>query len=110
MPPKETIVEGLDLYFQYCHMQPLWLFDREDVVPPEKCHEEVIFSILALAMRFSTRPPFDRKRDQICRKYAESARGYIMLRIARGEVQLPTIQSLCLLALANFVGKLSLCY
>lgn len=104
-PPMEIAREGLALYHQYCHMQPLWLFDEEEIACPDNCPEEVILAILALALRFSKQRRFAERMDLICDKYAESARNHITLQIARGEVQLSTIQSLCLLALANFVGK-----
>ena len=36
MPPKDMIAEAIALYFQYCHKQPLWLFDVDDFLIPEK--------------------------------------------------------------------------
>ncbi|KAJ6172868.1 hypothetical protein N7485_005680 [Penicillium canescens] len=104
MPPNEVIVESFDLYQQYCHKQPLWLFDEDDLSTPEICPQEIIFGILGLALRYSSNPFVEGRVDQMCRQYTEAARGNIMLRIAQGAVQLSTIQSLCLVALANFIG------
>lgn len=103
LPPQEVVVESVGFYLRYCHKQPLWLFDEEDLLKPEQCSQEVIFGILALALRYSENPFFAGRIDKLCLEYAESARGLIMLRIAQGNAQLATIQSLCLLALANFI-------
>ncbi|KAH8797961.1 putative C6 transcription factor [Xylogone sp. PMI_703] len=87
LPPKDIILEAIQLYFQFCHRQPLWLFERNDLNPPVDRHpEELIFSLLALSTR-------------------EIARSHIMLKIGQGAIQLSTIQSLCLLAFANFVAR-----
>lgn len=104
LPPQDIVIESFGLYLQYCHKQPLWLFDADDLSKPELFSEEIIFGILALALRYSDNPFFDGRTQKMCLEYAESARGLVMLRIAQGTVQLSTIQSLCLLALANFIG------
>lgn len=106
MPPKEIIMEGIALYFHYCHKQPLWLFDPEYMPTPEKCRSEVIFGILSLALRYSNNPFVEGRKDQICRKYAEAAASYSMLRITQGTVDLSTMQSLCLIALAEYISEL----
>lgn len=85
-------------------MQPLWLFDREDFFCLDECCEEVIFSLLALSLRYSEHLFIKEQSIEMSHKYAEIARGHIMFRITQGSVQLSTIQSLCLLAFVNFVG------
>ncbi|KAL1964457.1 hypothetical protein VTN77DRAFT_6883 [Rasamsonia byssochlamydoides] len=105
LPPKDVLAEAVDLYFRYCHKQPLWLFNRDELLAPEECCEEVIFAILALTVRFSNRPFFKGQSEQLAQRYAEASRGLIIAKIAQGTVQLSTIQSLCLLAFANFVAK-----
>ncbi|RFU26534.1 hypothetical protein B7463_g9796, partial [Scytalidium lignicola] len=105
LPPKDVVLEAVQLYFQYCHRQPLWLFERSDLNHLESCPEEIIFSLLALAVRYSNAPFFECRSQDFSQKYSEIARGHIMLRIAQGTVQLSTIQSLCLLAFANFVAR-----
>lgn len=107
MPPKEVVMEGMALYFQFCHKQPLWLFDPEDFPIVEKCRSEVIFGILSLALRYSDNIFVEGRKDQICRKYAEAAASYSMLRIAQGSVDLSTMQSLCLIALAEYISEIS---
>ncbi|KAJ5612256.1 Aromatic-ring-hydroxylating dioxygenase alpha subunit [Penicillium lagena] len=95
-PPHTSISRGLDLYFEYCHRQPIWCFDREDVEDTSYLPEELACSILALTSRFS------RDRDRL-QHYGDSARSLIMLRVANGTVELGTIESLCLLSYSSFV-------
>lgn len=65
------------------------------------CCEELMLAILALTAQFLD----DTKSPEM---YADACRSLIMLRIASGKVTISTLQSLCLLAYANFVCKLSL--
>jgi hypothetical protein len=106
MAPKEIVAEGIALYFQYCHKQPLWLFDPDDLIIPERCRSEVVFSILSLALRYSNNPYLDGRTDHVCRQYAEAARSYAMFRVSQGTVNLSTIQSFCLIALAEYIGEI----
>lgn len=104
MPPKDIVEESIALYFRYCHKQPLWLFDPDDLARPAECREEVVFGILTLALRYSDNPFLAERTDQMCRQYSETARGLIMLRISQGKVDISTLQSLCLIALAQYIG------
>lgn len=100
-----VLEEAVELYFQLCHRQPLWLFEREELSIPGEISEELVFALLALTVRFSVTPFFEgRSHQEISRKYGEVSRGHIMFRIAQGTVQMSTIQSLCLLSFANFTG------
>lgn len=103
MPPKDIVEECIALYYQYCHKQPLWLFDPDDLSRPENCRDEVVFGILTLALRYSDNPFLEGRTDQMCRQYAEAARSLIMFRISQGTVDLSTMQSLCLIALAQYI-------
>ncbi|KAJ5088774.1 hypothetical protein N7456_012390 [Penicillium angulare] len=105
MPPKEIVAEGIALYFKYCHKQPLWLFDRDDVSIPETFRRDVIFGMLSLALRYSNNPFLEGRTDRMCRHYVEAARSYVMFRIAQGTVDLSTIKSLCLIALAEHIAN-----
>lgn len=105
IPPKDLVAEGISLYFQYCHKQPLWLFDMDGPFIPENHRSEVILSMLSLALRYSNNILLDGRIDQICRQYVDSACSSVMLRISQGSVDLSTLQSLCLIALAEYTGK-----
>ncbi|OCT49061.1 hypothetical protein CLCR_04690 [Cladophialophora carrionii] len=102
MPPRDAVLDTVDAYFKYCHMQPLWLFDADDLSAIEDCRDEVVFSLLALSVCHSKHIFFQGRSKQLSRQYAQLAREHIMLRIAQGKVTLATVQSLCMLALANF--------
>lgn len=106
LPPRDVVFDVVQQYFTYCHRQPLWLFDDNDMSSLLRCSEELLFSLLSLAARYSSHAYFDGQHQIFAHKYGEIARGLVMFRIAQGTVTLPTIQSLCLLALANFVGQL----
>lgn len=105
IPPKDMISKCIALYFQYCHKQPLWLFDPEIFSNLSDIPDEVIFGISSLALRYSRRHIPDGQVDQLCRQYVEAAHSLISLRIARGRVNLSTMQALCLIALAEYIGR-----
>ncbi|KAJ5151318.1 uncharacterized protein N7482_010570 [Penicillium canariense] len=94
--PSSRISQAVNLYFQYCHRQPIWCFDREEVKDTSYISEELVCSILTLTSRFS------QERDEL-QHYGDSARTLVMLRIANGTVELETIESLCLLSYSSFL-------
>lgn len=96
-PSSSAIAKAIDLYFEYCHRQPIWCFDREEVSDPSHLSEELVCCLLALTSRFS------RDRDHL-QHYGDSARSLVMLRMANGTVELETIESLCLLSYSSFLG------
>ncbi|PLB40366.1 putative C6 transcription factor [Aspergillus candidus] len=101
-PSTSTIARGINLYFQFCHRQPIWCFDREELEESGCDSQELVCSILALASRFS------RDHDHL-HHYSNTARTLIMLRVANGTVDLETMESLCLLSYLSFVeGNVSL--
>jgi hypothetical protein len=96
-PSSSAIAKAIDLYFEYCHRQPIWCFEREEIADPSYLSEELVCCLLALTSRFS------RDRDHL-QHYGDSARSLIMLRMANGTVELETIESLCLLSYSSFLG------
>lgn len=98
LPGRSDIQEGIGLYFKFCHRQPIWCFERDQVSNHGAIPEELACSILALTSRFSE------KRDRL-QLYGETAKTLIMLRVANGSVELTTIESLCLLSYSAFIGK-----
>ncbi|KAJ5466153.1 hypothetical protein N7530_009940 [Penicillium desertorum] len=95
-PSSSAIAKAIDLYFEYCHRQPIWCFDREQVSDPSYLSEELVCCLLALTSRFS------RDREHL-QHYGDSARSLVMLRMANGTVELETIESLCLLSYSSFL-------
>jgi hypothetical protein len=68
----------------------------------------VLFSLLALTMRFTEEPQFRENQSDHIRGYVEAARTLISKKIFDGTIELSTIQSLCLLSLVHFTGMLFL--
>ncbi|KAI1174708.1 hypothetical protein F4777DRAFT_589063 [Nemania sp. FL0916] len=101
-PNPADIATCIHLYFKYCHRQPIWCFEREDVSNYSSLPHELVCSILCLTARFSN------KRDRL-QLYGHNVRPLIMLRIANGTVVLETIESLCLLSYSFFIdGNINL--
>ncbi|KAK1998379.1 hypothetical protein LX36DRAFT_576364 [Colletotrichum falcatum] len=92
----DDMATGIDLYFKYCHRQPIWCFERDELGDHDSLPEELASSILALTSRFSE------KRGHV-QLYSSNAKTLVMLRIANGTVDITTIESLCLLSYASFV-------
>ena len=97
-PGRAEMAIGINLYFKFCHRQPIWCLEREDIEDYASLPEELACSILALTSRFSD------KRDHM-QLYGNIAKTLVMLRIANGTVDLTTIESLCLLSYSSFIGK-----
>jgi hypothetical protein len=95
-PDDNDMAVGIALYFKYCHRQPIWCFERDEVGEFAAMPEELACSILALTSRFS------QKRDHL-QLYGNNAKTLVMLRIANGTVDLTTIESLCLLSYSSFM-------
>ncbi|KAL3595881.1 hypothetical protein FPOAC2_10251 [Fusarium poae] len=95
-PSLSDIAAGVALYFEYCHRQPIWCFERDEVSNFVSMHDELACSILALTLRFSD-------NAHQAKLYANNAKNLIMLRIANGSVDLATLESLCLLSYSSFI-------
>ncbi|KAH8805010.1 hypothetical protein F5884DRAFT_438967 [Xylogone sp. PMI_703] len=102
LPPWEVIEEVAKKYLLYCDCQPLPLFSPNTLLQSLKNRKpEVLLSILALALRFIE--GFDANTDiQHINNYAEDARRIVMKSVTDGEVELATLQTLCLLSLVDF--------
>lgn len=96
-PSRSDLATGINMYFKYCHRQPIWCFEREEIGRQGSLPEELACSILALTSRFSE------KRDHL-QLYGNNAKTLVMLRIANGTVDITTIESLCLLSYSSFIG------
>ena len=68
----------------------------------------MIFSLLALTLRFIEDPQLRDNQSNLIRGYVEAARTLISKKIFDGTIELSTIQSLCLLSLVHFTGMLFL--
>lgn len=77
----------------------MWLFDREHIHDYASIPDELAASLLALTSRFA-------QKTERLKKYGNGARSLVMSRVARGNIGLPTIESLCLLSYSSFIGEL----
>ncbi|KAM0147739.1 hypothetical protein ACHAPG_010399 [Botrytis cinerea] len=105
LPPYEAVISIAKTYLLYCDCQPLPVFCRNRFV--ETINErdpEVIFSILALAIRFSDDDMFRDNQSELITGYVEAAQSIISARIFGGRIELSTLQSLCLLSLVDFTN------
>ncbi|CRK14736.1 hypothetical protein BN1723_010453 [Verticillium longisporum] len=82
-PGRSDMVNGINLYFKFCHRQPIWCFERDEVSDYGSLPEELACSILAVTSRFS------QKCDHL-HLYGNNAKTLIMLRIANGSAMLDT--------------------
>jgi hypothetical protein len=90
-------------------MQPLWLFDRAEMASIPDYREEILFSLLALALCHSKHPFLRGRVNELSETYAQAAREHLMQRVAKNGASLSTVQGLCMLALANLQGMLDHC-
>lgn len=96
------------LYLKYCDSQPLPLFEPTTFIQSLHTRDpEIILCVLALGLRFAETNSIP--RETLYHAVADktrSARGLVMSRIAKGKVELSTLQSLCLLSLLGLAGKI----
>ncbi|TVY27038.1 hypothetical protein LHYA1_G004755 [Lachnellula hyalina] len=103
LPPREVILNAAQTYLLYCDCQPLPLFHRSTFTQTIWNRDpEVIFSLLAVTLRFTEDIRLCVDQPDPIRDYVEAARILISKRIFEGNIELSTIQSLCLLSLVHF--------
>ncbi|PBP24582.1 hypothetical protein BUE80_DR004393 [Diplocarpon rosae] len=93
LPSWEVILGAAENYLKYCDCQPLPLFQRATFLRTLKGRQpEVVFSILALASRFTDTygPCSDQAR--LIGGYGEAARTIVAKKVFEGTVDLSTIQ------------------
>lgn len=105
LPGKDVLEDVINAYFQYCHKQPLWLFNQEDFSSIQDCSEGTLLTLLALASCHSKHPFFQGRLHELGHTYAQAAREGILQQVGEGKVSITTIENLCMLTLANIQGK-----
>lgn len=97
---REILTVVARAYLKYCECQPIPLFDETTFVQSLPDREpELVYSVFAMATRFcdNTQVPLP-SLDQISH-YCEAAYRLVMTRLIDGNVELSTLQTLCLLSL-----------
>jgi hypothetical protein len=99
-------VAAAELYLLYCDCQPLPLFERNTFITSLANRDPVVlFSILALSLRFSDDSHYPHNMMETIYGFAESARLLVMQSISNGPIELSTLQSLCLLTIVDFTSE-----
>lgn len=99
---SDAIATISQLYLNYCNCQPLALFTPKAFVETIGMRDpEVVFAILALAVRFSNTDGV----EGLDKRYADEANSLVMKRLLKGPVELSTIQTLCMLSLYDFTSE-----
>lgn len=103
--PKTHLLDLAQTYLAWIHGQPITLFEPTTFV--DSIHnrdKELLDSIHAIAERF---PPgtLTLAKQQRLSEIASGARRAVMMRITDGEVELSTLQSLCILSIVDFAGE-----
>lgn len=103
----DQLQETGQLYLKWCHGQPLSLFDPDTFLDSlQSRDEELLYCLRALTGRFPPGSLTPEKRDSLD-LLATSARRLVMNRIADSEMELSTLQSLCILSMIDFMGTRS---
>ncbi|CAG9951329.1 unnamed protein product, partial [Clonostachys rosea f. rosea IK726] len=110
--PGQTWGIVAELYLTFCWCQPLPLFEPSGFIASFSSRQpEVVYAVSALAIKHVS--PSHEEADEHGTKsagYAQVAYQLVMRRIAEGEVELPTIQAICLLAVFDIdAGNMSRC-
>lgn len=92
-----AVVQALEVYLEYHHKQPIWCFDTKDVDSCAELDSELRLAVLAL----TTQRNID---EAIPQEQLSQARSAVMQIIAQGTVKLSTLQALCLVSQASFLG------
>ncbi|PQE27634.1 C6 transcription factor protein [Rutstroemia sp. NJR-2017a BBW] len=97
--PPLTIVGLVETYIRRCDCQPLSIFDVDNLRSTSDSYKpEVLLSILALALRFSDSNQVPGDSMQLAVQYAERTRQIVMQKIIDENVDMSTLQALCLQA------------
>ena len=103
MPSWDIVTAVAELYLLHCDCQPLPLFHRRTFIGTLATRDsEVLFAMLALAIRFLDDARVCERPLDLIAGYAEVSRNVVMRKVVEGSVELSTLQSLCLLTLVDF--------
>lgn len=108
-PPAELLECFVEIYRQKINFQPLPLFNLKNL------REELLsfpnylrWAFLALALHHSTHSFYLGKEFEAIEFYTSYSRNITMESSARGVTKVEVLQSLCLLALCEIIGKTTL--
>lgn len=101
-------LSGTELYLMYCNSQPLLLFPLGmSAASMGRRDPELIAAMEAIGVRFRDKGVKLPQIEAQIKQNSEKASHLVMARLASGNVELSTIQTLCLLNMLEFTGKTS---
>ncbi|KAF5017877.1 hypothetical protein F66182_10172 [Fusarium sp. NRRL 66182] len=100
--PSDLVTQAIEFYFQHIHRQPLWLFDKNSLPPPDT-RQDLMHSIMALRATYHAVSPED-DNLQGPSFYSKAARRGVMLKVAEGNMTIQSTQTLCLLAYLSLIS------
>lgn len=96
---------AIELYLTFCNSQPLPLFShRTSVASISNRDPELVFAVEAAGLRFRGLGVKDSLIEPEIRSKIDRASQLVMNRMADGNVELSTIQTLCILSMLEFTG------
>lgn len=92
------------LYLTWCHAQPIILFDADLFLNSlEFRDKELVLALQSFGLRYPPGVLTAQQRQRIAFTERESKK-LVMNRVADSDIQLSTLQTLCLLSLSEFAG------
>ena len=100
-----SLYEAIQLYFKWCHNQPITLFREDAFLESLKSRDyELLLALQALGLRFTENQATPAMRERLD-GMATLSRQRTMDCVVNGRVKLSTLQSLCLLSLIDMAGE-----
>lgn len=88
----------------WCHRQPLQLFEEDNFLDSLATRDhELIMALQSLSLRFAAGTT-EKEISEKTKSLADMSYRLVMERVAQGEVQLSTLQTLCVLSMVDFTG------
>lgn len=97
-----SISLAIQMYFEQCHRQPIWLFNLDEIYDHGRVADEIAVALLALMSSFTSHRPTSSYHRNL-----RSARKIVMSHVADGSVRLSTVEAVCIISHACFLGQLA---
>lgn len=92
-------------YLTWCHAQPVILFQEDVFLDSLGSRDRALLLVVqALGLRFPPRTLTPRKRQRLS-DMAQASRRLAMEAVVNSEVELSTVQTLCLVSMIEFAGR-----
>ncbi|KAI1055316.1 hypothetical protein LB505_009480 [Fusarium chuoi] len=104
--PSDVLDHLIEIYRVKLHLQPLQLFNISELKDTlTLAPRYLLYSFLALTVRYSTHDFFNGKQAKAVELYGSSAQQEIAILASQGIPKLEIVQALCLLVLVDVAGK-----